>query len=237
MRLVPHEYIKALGHDQISEVKLGDQVEKEVTVFFSDIRSYTSISEQMTPRENFNFLNSYFGRVGPLIKKHQGFVNQYYGDGIMSLFLQHPEDGISAAIAIHIALRQYNQERVSKSRIPGKIGIGGHCGPLMLGVIGEVLRMEANVVADTVNIASRMEGLTKYYGASIITSEPTLKKIQHPDKFHYRYLGKVQVKGRKEPIGVYDFFDGDQPAIIQRKLDSLGAFRDGMQAYYEKSFV
>ena len=236
-RFVPHEFIKALGHDQISEVKLGDQVEKEVTVFFSDIRSYTSISEEMTPRENFNFLNSYFGRVGPLIKKHHGFVNQYYGDGIMSLFLQQPEDAISAAIAIHIALRKYNKERKAKRRTTIKIGIGVHCGPLMLGVIGDVLRMEANVVADTVNIASRMEGLTKYYGASIITSAPTLMRIQNPDKFHYRYLGKVQVKGRKEPIGVYDFFDGDKPAIIQRKLDSLDAFKEGMEAYYEKSFV
>lgn len=236
-RFVPREFIKALGHDYISEVKLGDQVEKEVTVFFSDIRAYTTISEQMTPKENFNFLNSYFGRVGPVIKKHQGFVNQYYGDGIMALFLQRPEDAISAAIAIHITLRKYNEDRIAKRRTAIKIGIGVHCGPLMLGVIGDVLRMEANVVADTVNIASRMEGLTKYYGASIITSEPTLKRIQYPDKFHYRYLGKVQVKGRKEPIGVYDFFDGDKPTIVQQKLASLAAFKEGLEAYYDKSFV
>ena len=99
-RFVPHEFLKALGRESIIDVRLGDQVQGEVTVFFSDIRSYSSLSELMTPEQNFNFLNAYLHRVGPIIKKHNGFVNQFLGDGIMALFRHSAEDALKASIAI-----------------------------------------------------------------------------------------------------------------------------------------
>ena len=116
-RFVPYEFLTSLGRDSILEVNLGDQVEKEVTVFFVDIRDYTTISESMTPKENFSFLNSYLGRVGPIIKSNRGFVNQYYGDGIMALFMSgengvdSPQDAVEAAIQMHHTLYAYNEER------------------------------------------------------------------------------------------------------------------------------
>ena len=93
-RFVPHEFIQSLGHESVIQVKLGDQVEKTVTVLFSDIRDYTSLAEDMSPAENFRFLNGYLGRMGPIIQQHGGFVNQYYGDGIMALFLNEAEDAL-----------------------------------------------------------------------------------------------------------------------------------------------
>ncbi|MEZ4847563.1 MAG: 7TM diverse intracellular signaling domain-containing protein [Bacteroidia bacterium] len=236
-RFVPHEFLKSLGYDTILDVKLGDQVEKEVTVFFSDIRAYTTLSEQMSPRDNFNFLNAYLGRVGPIIKDHDGFVNQYYGDGIMALFMRSAQDAVTAAIQIHERLKAYNIERESKGRIPLKIGIGLHTGPLMMGVIGDTLRMEAGVVSNTVNTAARMEGLTKYFFTSTLISEYTLKRMHAPEHFSYRFLGIVIVKGQETPIKVYDFFDGDPNSVIQLKQQTKADFEHGLQCYFQKSFI
>lgn len=235
-RFVPHEFLKALGHESIIDIKLGDQVEKEVTVFFSDIRSYTTLAESMTPQENFNFINAYLGRMGPIIQHNNGFVNQYYGDGIMALFLTNPEDAIKSAIEMQQEVSVYNQERLRKGRIPIKVGIGLHTGPLMLGIIGDRMRMEAGVVSDTVNTAARMEGLTKYYGVNVIVSEDSVDRLEDLQKQRHRFLGKVLVKGKKEPVAIYDFFAGDSPDMIELKQKSLPAFEAGVAAYYRKEF-
>ncbi|MEM6261938.1 MAG: adenylate/guanylate cyclase domain-containing protein [Bacteroidota bacterium] len=235
-RFVPHEFLKTLGHDSVLDIKLGDGVERDVTVFFSDIRDYTSLSEQMTPQDNFNFLNAYLGRVGPIIQAHNGFVNQYYGDGIMALHITSALDAVNSAIAIQHIIRMYNKERVEKGRRIIRLGIGIHTGPLIMGVIGDTLRMEAGVVSDTVNTASRMEGLTKHYGCSLLVSATTFDLLESPEEFQYRYLGDVLVKGRKEPLAVYDFFEADPPKIVALKTNALADFNMGVSAYYKQDF-
>ena len=241
-RFVPYEFLKTLGRESILDVHLGDHVEKNVTVFFSDIRDYTSLSEKLTPQQNFLFLNNYLGRVGPIIKTNRGFVNQYYGDGIMALFMDadsginSPRDSVLAAIEMHQELYEYNEERIEKGRDPLRIGIGIHTGPLMLGVIGDEKRMDVGVVSDAVNTAARMEGLTKYYGATTIVSGATFDGISHTDGMNYRYLGQVLVKGKMEPIRIYDFFDGDSENIGIKKENSLQSFQQGLAAYFEKDF-
>ena len=241
-RFVPYEFLKTLGHDSILSVNLGDQVEKDVTVFFSDIRDYTTFSERMTPRENFSFLNSYLGRMGPVIKANGGFVNQYYGDGIMALFLGAddpklaPTDAVEAALDMLGKLHGYNEERDRKGRPFVKIGIGIHSGPLMLGILGDGKRMEAGVVSDSVNTTSRLEGLTKFFGATVLVSEVTYRELKNPDKYHFRDLGNILVKGRKEPIKIYDFFDGDDPSQKQLKLETLSGFQKGLNLYLKRNF-
>ena len=235
-RFVPHEFLRSLGHESILDVNLGDHVEKEVTVLFSDIRGYTSLSEAMTPKENFKFLNAYLGRMGPTIQQHSGFVNQYYGDGIMALFLDSPSQALRAARGMWQTLQEYNAQRARKGRPPIHIGIGLHRGPLMMGIIGDTLRLEAGVVSDTVNTASRMEGLTKHFHAKIIFSEYLMNQLPEDAPFHYRFLGKVQVKGRAEPIGVYECFDPDPPRVFRQKIASRPALEKALGAYYAKRF-
>ncbi|MFK7971448.1 MAG: response regulator [Bacteroidia bacterium] len=235
-RFVPHEFLRALGHETILDVKLGDQVEKDVTVFFSDIRAYTTLSETMTPQENFNFMNAYLGRVGPIIQENRGFVNQYYGDGVMALFLNNPEDAISAGVGMHRAVRNYNEYRAGLGRKPIKIGIGLHNGPLMLGIIGDSVRMEAGVVSDTVNTAARMEGLTKYFSSSLIVSDETVDKLTNPEVFRFRFLGKVLVKGKHHPVDIYDFYDGDDPVIADKKEATRHDFETGTKAFFGQDF-
>ena len=206
-RFVPHEFLRSLGHESVLDVGVGDGVEKEVTVLFSDIRGYTTLSERMTPKENFDFLNTYLGLMGPIIQHNHGFVNQYYGDGIMALFLESPENAIRAAIEMLQSLRGYNAERLAQQQEPVRIGIGLHTGPLMMGVLGDMERMDAGVVSDTVNTASRMEGLTKEFQHPILISEQTRLGLSDPSEFDLLFLGKVSVKGKKEPLGVYAIRD------------------------------
>ena len=232
-RFVPHEFLKALGQESILDIHLGDQVEKEVTVLFSDIRSYTTLAESMTPQENFNFINAYLGRMGPIIQQNKGFVNQYYGDGIMALFLTAPSDAIRAAIEMLQELMTYNEDRRQKGRLPIRVGIGVHTGPLMLGIIGDRMRMEAGVVSDTVNTAARMEGLTKHFGVNVIVSEDAINNLSGLANVEHRFLGKVLVKGKKEPVAIYDFFEGDTADLKARKQKSLTDFEQAVNAYFQ----
>ena len=106
-------------------------------------------------------------------------------------------------------MKQYNIQRQQDGEIPIGIGIGLHTGHVMLGTIGETERMDGTVIADTVNLASRLEGLTKRYGASILMSEHTLSKMTQPQAYLTRFLGKVQVKGKNIAVSVFEIYDGD----------------------------
>jgi len=236
-RFVPHEFIQNLGHESVVDVKLGDQVEKEVTVLFSDIRGYTSLAEGMTPAENFRFLNAYLGRVGPIIQQYGGFVNQYYGDGVMALFLKGPENALAAAEAMQQTVRAYNSQRSSKERAPIRIGIGMHTGSLMMGIIGDTLRMEASVVSDTVNTSSRMEGLTKYFGVNIVLSETVEEALTAVQKQHLRYLGRVLVKGRRQPTHIYESLQGYDRTIQARIQTQKEPFEQALTAYFKGDFA
>lgn len=235
-RFVPQDFLQSLGHKSILDVNLGDSVQKEVTVMFSDIRGYTTLSEKMTPQENFKFLNAYLGRMGPIIHRHRGFVNQYYGDGIMALFLSEPTDAVEAAIAMQEELQEYNLTRTQEGRKPVHIGIGIHTGPLMMGVIGDTLRLEAGVVSDTVNIASRVEGLTKYYGAPILASDSTYVKIEE-GKIGARYLGNVKVKGKEMTLGIHEIIDGLPVELKQQKQETRKNFELAINAYLRADFI
>lgn len=236
-RFVPNEFLHSLNRNRITEVELGDFAAREVTVLFTDIRGYTTLSEGMTPEQNFKFVNAFHGRMGPVVQQHKGFVNQYLGDAIMAIFPGSPEDALKAAIGMQQTLSKYNQERASQNRKPIRIGIGLHTGPLIMGIIGDQNRLDAATISDTVNTASRMEGLTKHYSTSILLSEDSMTDLLHPDAFHLRFLGPVQVKGKVKPIGIYECFDGDAPEVIANKQASKTLFEEGIEAYFARQFA
>jgi class 3 adenylate cyclase len=205
-RFVPDEFLQLMGKKSITEVNLGDQVQKTMTVLFSDIHEFTSISESMSPKENFNFLNNYLGFMEPEIRKHHGFIDKFVGDSIMALFENKPDNAIDAAIAMRHKLKDFNLLLKQTGRPEIETGTGIHIGKLMLGVVGGEGRMETTVISDAVNLASRLEGLTREYKAGIIISANTLDQIQHKERYVFRYLDKVFVKGRKEPVRIFEIF-------------------------------
>lgn len=206
-----------------------------MTIMFSDIRSFTSISEKMTPEENFNYINSYLSRVSPSIRKNNGFIDKYIGDGIMALFPYNSEDAVKAAVSMIKELDIYNQYLVKSGLQEIKIGIGIHTGLLMLGTVGEEERMEGTVISDSVNLASRLEGVNKIYSSSIIISESALNEA-NTDSFRYRFLGVVSVKGKENKISIFEVFESDNENIANLKQKTKDAFENGVKLFQNKEY-
>ncbi len=237
-RFVPHAFLDNLEKESIIDVQLGDQIQKEMTILFSDIRSFTSLSEKMTPEENFNFINSFLKIVSPIIRDNNGFIDKYIGDAVMALFPDKAEDALISAIEMQKRVIDFNINRVEKGYQPIAIGIGLHLGNLMLGTVGEEKRMEGTVISDAVNLSSRLEGLTKMFGASTIMSERTLSALdERAVKYNYRFLGQVNVKGKKETVKLYEIIDGNDNREIELKMRTKQIFEKGLQHYYEKDFT
>ncbi|EHQ06539.1 adenylate/guanylate cyclase domain-containing protein [Leptonema illini] len=196
-RFVPREFLRHLNKQDIREIELGDQVEGDMTVLFSDIRSFTSRSEKMTPQECFQFLNDYLGRVSPVVRSYGGFIDKFIGDAIMPIFPDSPNNAVRAAIEMQKEVARMNERGTE----PLQIGIGIHTGRLALGTIGERDRMEGTVISDAVNLASRLQDLTKKLQSPIILSETTYNQISHREGM--RYLGSVRVKGKSELTRIY----------------------------------
>lgn len=235
-RFVPSEFLSYLNKESINDVQLGDHLQGEMTVFFSDIRSYTSLSELMSPKTNFAFINEYLGRVVQFIEHFGGLVNQYLGDGILALFMNSAEDAVKAAIKIQHDISEVTELGGFQLKNTLKNGIGIHSGPLILGMLGTAQRMSTGVISDTVNTASRIEGLTKFFGAQIIISESSLSQIEDKTQFSFRSLGKVQVKGKQDALLIYEIFDGLPEDQKQLKVNTREDFESGLHAYFEKDF-
>ncbi len=234
-RFVPDEFLKHIDRGRILDVQLGDQIQKTMTILFCDIRNFTSLSEQMTPEENFQFINSYLGLMGPIVREHQGFIDKYIGDAIMALF-DCADHALEAAIAMLRSIAQYILPE-KPDWFPIQSGFGLNTGELMLGTIGEQHRMDTTVISDAVNLAARMEGLTKYYGVSLIVSDMTFSTLSNSTQYHSRFLDKVQVKGKAHPISIYEVFDSDPSDLFVHKLNAKPVFEKGQQHYFAKEFA
>jgi len=233
----------------VAEIALGDQTLRDMTILFSDIRSFTTLSESMSPEENFRFINSYLSRIGPLVRHSGGFIDKYIGDAIMALFPERPERAIESALSMQRALVVYNGHRHKSGFLPIRVGIGMHHGTLSLGTIGETNRMDTTVISDAVNIASRLENLTKRYGAQIIVSAALLGHLAESGPIASRYLDRVRVKGKRHFIDIHEILESlddetrearkSNEEVLKRSseqmrrrdwraaLDELGAARGG----------
>jgi two-component system sensor histidine kinase ChiS len=236
-KFVPREFLEHLGRETIADVRLGDHVQREMTVFFSDIRDFTTLSETMTPQQNFDFLNSYLKRATPIIRSNHGFIDKYIGDAIMALFPREPADALQAAVGFQRELVKYNQGRKKAGYEPVGVGIGLHAGELILGTIGEEERMQTTVIADAVNVAARIEGLTKTFGVSLLVGKPVVDKLRPEHGFHLRHLGAVKAKGKTRSVGIYECFDNDPADLFQHKVNSADLFARAVEDFHKGLFL
>ncbi|MBK8626795.1 MAG: AAA family ATPase [Saprospiraceae bacterium] len=236
-KFVPHSFLETLGHKDILDVNLGDCIDEEMTVMFCDIRSYSSIAEGMTAKENFEFINSFLQAMLPAIKKYQGYINHFLGDGFIALFKSNPESAIEASNMMFQNLEALNASRIAEGKASIGFGIGLHTGKVMLGVIGDDDRNDANVLSDAVNLAARLETLTKTFNTSGIISGTTYDIVKNNPYFKFRHLGKVKVKGRKVGLDVYEILTIVPEDIAAKKLETLSLYEVGLQSYYQKNFT
>lgn len=229
-RFVPHEFLTLLDRDDIVAVQLGDHVEREMAVLFSDIRSFTALSEELTPRESFDFVNAFLAQVGPVVREHGGFVDKYMGDAIMALFTD-ADEALNAAIALQQQVRRFNESRARELKRPIAVGVGLHRGPLMLGTIGEDKRLETTVIAGAVNVASRLEEMTKTVGAQIVISSAVEEALTNHRKYCLRPLGSIRVAGLSHELGAFEVCDADEPELLLAKMADAANFARGVQVF------
>jgi len=196
-------------------------MKKIVTVLFTDIRDFTTLSEKMTPEENFKFVSSFNARLGPVIRSNNGFINQYLGDSIMAIFPNEPVDALQAAVNMQKAIHELNDERKQDGLVPIKAGIGMHTGSL---------------ISDTVNTAARIESLTKYYKSPLLLSEHTLQFLNGQNKFQFRHLGNVRLKGKNNLLNIIECINGFDDAQLEKKLQTLSLFNEAMSYYHDQQF-
>ncbi len=233
-RFVPKEFIKLLNKTSILDVGIGDHIEADISVLFADIRSFTTLSERLTPNEIFRFLNSYLGIMGPVIRRNGGMIDKFIGDAIMALFNQGPDDALVGAMEMLRALKVYNEGRVRAGYVQIKIGIGINTGRVMLGTLGENERMEGSVVSDAVNVAARIERLTKEYGVGLLISEHSYQQLRDPSVYHMRLVDQAHVAGRDGLVSVYEVYDTDPEYVRDAKDQNRQVFEDAVRLFHSK---
>ena len=233
-RFVPQEFLHALGHQDLTTVRLGDARERPMTVLFADLRNFTAISENLSPAETFAFLNECFAQLGPPIRDHGGFIDKYIGDAIMALFPDDPAQAVRAALAMQKAIACVPSPRGGDRQV--RMGVGVHLGRVIMGTIGEEMRLEATVISDAVNLAARLEGFTKQVGCSLLISGAVAQELPDDLLPHLRDLGRFAVKGKAEPVTMFEIFALDGRDMRRHKIDTRVRFRQGIEAFFSADY-
>ena len=204
-----------------TEASLGG-TRKNVTIFFSDIRGFTDMSEKSSSEEIVTMLNEYFEIMVHIINRNGGVVDKFIGDAIMAVWgvpnenVNDASNAVNASLEMRIALEDLNEKRISRGQVPIKIGMGLHSGEVISGQIGSNERMEFTIIGDTVNVASRIEGSTKSFGVDLLISNEVVEKIGH--QFIITNAGKVKVQGKKDHLELFKV---------------LGVIENGAERYIE----
>lgn len=220
-------------------LKLGGE-KREITVFFSDIRGFTTISEKLSPEQLVHLLNEYLTEMTNIILAQNGVVDKYMGDAIMAFWNapldqpRHAERACNTSLQMEKRLKEL-QIKWTKKGVPAlDIGIGLNTGPAVVGNMGSFERFDYTAMGDTVNLGSRLEGLNKPYGTRIIISATTKAKVEKKP-FVVRKLDMVMVKGKKEPITIYELLCKQDDAAPEL-LNAIAHFEKGLESYFKQKW-
>jgi predicted ATPase/class 3 adenylate cyclase len=235
-RFVPSQFLESLGHKDISAVGLGESVARKMSVLFCDLRNFTPLAERLGPKAMIELLNRYFSRLADPIAETGGFIDSYNGDEVMALFGLPADRPVDAGIRMCEALQDFNRELTTERGPELVMGVGVNTGPLVLGTVGGHDRLKCGVVGDTVNTASRIEQLTRFYDAPFLLGQPTVEALANPRRFSLRLVDRVAVKGREQGLDLYEVLDAEVPDRRARKESTRDVLREGMDLYFRRDF-
>lgn len=230
-RFVPHQFTQRFAGGKIENLETGLSQEDNISVLFSDIRAFTTLSESTTTSELFSFLNQYLNKMEEPIRKYNGYVDKFIGDAIMALFDQSPKDAVLSGLEMFEELGELNRSLIRGGKKPISIGIGVNTGDVMVGVVGSENRTDTTVLGDAVNVASRVEDLTKYYGCSFLITRETYEAVQDLEHLFIRFIDAVKVKGKKEPVELYDVYNYNSDEMIYGKQSNHALYMEGFRYY------
>ena len=222
------------------ETTLGG-VDREVSVLFSDIRGFTSISERLGARETIVMLNEYFTDMVDIVFAHNGILDKYIGDMIMAVFGSvaagdsDADDAVEVGNRMMIGLRLLNGRRISAGRDPIHIGVGVSTGTVVVGNIGSPKRLEYTVIGDRVNLAERLESANKYYGTSVLLCQYTASKLRRPALL--REIDLIRVRGSTQPFAVFEALDHHDEKSFVRRDEVLEAYAEGLRLYRQQDWT
>ncbi|MFN6531328.1 GAF domain-containing protein [Nostoc sp. ChiSLP03a] len=224
---------------KLDDAKLGGD-RKEVSILFSDIRGYTTLTENLEAEEVVSMLNEYFESMVEAVFKHKGTLDKYIGDAIMAVFgsplplEEHAWMAVQTSLEMRDRLHEFNQRRHIDNKPRIKIGIGINSDTVISGNIGSSKRMEFTAIGDGVNLGSRLESVSKQYGCDIIISHNTFKPCQ--DNIWARELDYIRVKGRNEPVAIYELLGLRSNPIESEKLQVIEHYHKGREYYLKRDF-
>ncbi|EMI60917.1 adenylate/guanylate cyclase domain-containing protein [Leptospira noguchii] len=233
---VPKELLKILNKHDILDIKLGDIAEEEMSLLYNEIRTFSDFSEKITGKENFEFINSFLGKVGPVIRKRDGFIDKYFGEAFLALFPPEPEKALESAIEIQRILREFNRERIANGKDPIRSGSGIHTGPILLGTIGETERMESTVISSSVNVASKIVQLSRTYESSLLITDSTLFRLTNSSEYFYRVVDRIQIRDQRSIYTILEVLNGLPENLIDSYMKTREEFEHGILLFREKHF-
>jgi len=231
-RYFPASLVETLAN---TDEPFGPPREQNVAVLFVDIIGFTSLSAQQTPKNVFSLLRVVLSRLAAEVFAHGGTLDKYIGDAIMAVFgapfvtPDDPDNAAQAAVEMLECLRAFNSGRKGKAEPRLSIGVGISSGTVVAGTIGSIKRMDYTVIGDGVNLAARLESACKQYGAQILISENTLNNLR--GTYRSREVDRVIVKGKTQPVGVYEVLDFHTAETFPNLAEVLGHFREGLAKY------
>jgi predicted ATPase/class 3 adenylate cyclase len=234
-RFIPDELLRELGRETLVTAEAGDAVAREMTLLYTDIRGYTPIQEELDPRHGIEFLNNYLRRMEPAIVAHGGFVNSYMGDGMIAAFEPAADGALRAALAMRRIEREVAEERLARGLEPVRTGIAVHTGKVVIATFGGVNQLRCGVVGDTVNVASRLEGLTRDH-APLLLSDTAYAALADPSAYDLRRVGRFRVVGRRAPVTAWEAFDEDESEIRSAKRASMATHDAALAAFEAGQF-
>ena len=234
---VPPELVEEMSRDPENYSMAGRKA--ELTVLFSDVRGFTTISEGLEPDELATLMNQYLGAMTLVVRKHRGTLDKYIGDAIMAFWgapvedPEHARNAVLTGLEMHVALHELNKELMARGWPELKIGVGVNTGPMTVGDMGSPVRQSYTVMGDAVNLGSRLEGITKQYGVGMIVGESTRDLVKK--EFVFRELDLVKVKGKDKPVGIYEPL-GLEGSVEKSILEENKLWNQALRAYRSQNW-
>lgn len=235
-RFVPQQFLKVLGKSNMSEVELGEQQTKYMTILVCNMRRFHELSATMSTKDNFTFINSLLKQLGPVIREHGGFISRYLGPGMLTMFPNHTNHAMRAAFHLRLSLNRYNEQRKQRGLTPIELGIAIHAGDVMLGIIGEEQRLEGSVISNHVQLTLDLERLSEQLGVAVLLTASARDSLEPARAEYCRHLGLVQLPTNQEPIQLYDWYEADEPHIRQLKVETKKVFENAIEDFRSGRF-
>lgn len=231
-KFIPKQFVKFLGKSSVLDLVVGTQVKKEVTTLFCDIRNSTQVSTTLSLEENFNYINSYLNTVAPIIRKYNGFIDKYLGDGIMAVFTKSKQ----AYDCAHAIIKAVNEKNIQNTSMPNlDVGVSINTGDVVFGVVGDDTRKSVTVISDAVNFTAKIGEINKVFGSLVTFSKATLNDLSSNLNINYRYIGNLQAN-EKEYVSVFESLDAYQKAKRDKLIKNKVQFEQAVRLYVNGKF-